>query len=150
MRLTLLAVGRMRAGPERNLLEHYRTRIDIVVKEVDERRPLAPADRRRREAELLRAACPRGATLVALDARGHMLSSEGLAARLRAWQDGGVGDLAFAIGGADGLDETLVRDASFVLSLGPMTWPHLLVRGMLAEQLYRARSILAGHPYHRG
>jgi 23S rRNA (pseudouridine1915-N3)-methyltransferase len=150
MRITIVAVGKLRAGPERELFEHYRKRLDISIKEVEERRTLAPAERRRREAELLRAACPKGATLVALDARGHMLSSEDLAGRLEAWRDGGTAELAFVIGGADGLDATLVKDAAFVLSLGPMTWPHLLVRGMLAEQLYRAQAILAGHPYPRG
>jgi 23S rRNA (pseudouridine1915-N3)-methyltransferase len=87
---------------------------------------------------------------VALDGHGTALGSEGFAARLAAWRDGGAGDLAFLIGGADGLSEAVRKRAQMVLSLGPMTWPHFLARGMLLEQLYRAQQILAGHPYHRG
>jgi 23S rRNA (pseudouridine1915-N3)-methyltransferase len=103
-----------------------------------------------REAELILAAMPSGARLVALDQRGAEWSSRELAGRIGKWRDGGTGDLAFAIGGAEGLGSAVVERADSVLSLGAMTWPHLLVRCMLLEQLYRAQQILAGHPYHRG
>ena len=102
-----------------------------------------------REAELILAAVPAGARLVALDERGEAWSSRDLAERLASWRDQGTATLAFAIGGAEGLGRAVVERADAVLSLGAMTWPHLLVRGMLLEQLYRAQQILAGHPYHR-
>lgn len=102
-----------------------------------------------REAELILAALPTGARLVALDERGQAWTSRELADRLGQWRDQGTAALAFAIGGADGLGRAVIERADAVLSLGAMTWPHLLVRGMLLEQLYRAQQILAGHPYHR-
>jgi 23S rRNA (pseudouridine1915-N3)-methyltransferase len=102
-----------------------------------------------REGELLLSALPARTPLIALDERGSAWSSRALADRIAAWRDRGVAELAFAIGGADGLDAAVLGRAEAVLSLGPMTWPHLLVRGMLLEQLYRAQQILAGHPYHR-
>jgi 23S rRNA (pseudouridine1915-N3)-methyltransferase len=88
--------------------------------------------------------------VVALDERGAALSSAAFAERLGTWRDGGIPDLAFLIGGADGLADTVRQRAGLVLSLGLMTWPHLLARGLLLEQIYRAQQILAGHPYHRG
>ena len=93
---------------------------------------------------------PTGVLLVALDERGIQWSSRTLAGRIAAWRDRGSPELAFAIGGADGLHSMVLDRAQVTLSLGSMTWPHLLVRGMLLEQLYRAQQILAGHPYHRG
>jgi 23S rRNA (pseudouridine1915-N3)-methyltransferase len=90
-----------------------------------------------------------GAPLVALDEHGAAWSSRHLADRIAAWRDRGTAELAFAIGGANGLERVVLDRAEAILSLGPMTWPHLLVRGMLLEQLYRAQQILAGHPYHR-
>jgi len=93
---------------------------------------------------------PKGATAVALDAGGKQFSSEAFAARLAAWRESGAAELAFLIGGADGIAETVLTRADFILSLGAMTWPHLLARVMLLEQLYRAQQIIAGHPYHRG
>jgi len=102
-----------------------------------------------REAELILAAVPPGALLVALDERGRPWSSRELAERLAAWRDRGVTTLAFAIGGADGLGPAVIERADAVVSLGAMTWQHLLVRSLLLEQLYRAQQILAGHPYHR-
>ena len=86
---------------------------------------------------------------MALDERGEALDSVGFAERLKRWRDAGVRDVAFLIGGADGHGAAVRARAEMLLSLGPMTWPHLMVRGMLAEQLYRASTILAGHPYHR-
>jgi len=102
-----------------------------------------------REAELIVAALPAVARLVALDERGESWSSRDFAERLGQWRDRGVATLAFAIGGADGLGRAVIERADVVLSLGALTWPRLLVRGMLLEQLYRAQQILAGHPYHR-
>jgi 23S rRNA (pseudouridine1915-N3)-methyltransferase len=90
-----------------------------------------------------------GLVVVALDERGKALASEAFARRIAGWRDGGAQDLAFLIGGADGHAPAVRERADFLLSLGPMTWPHLMVRAMLAEQLYRAQQILAGHPYHR-
>ena len=95
-------------------------------------------------------ALPAATPLFALDGRGEAWSSEELATRLRRLREAGAAELAFAIGGAEGLDRAVLERAERVLSLGAMTWPHLLARGMLLEQLYRAQQILAGHPYHRG
>jgi 23S rRNA (pseudouridine1915-N3)-methyltransferase len=102
-----------------------------------------------REAELISAALPSGARLVALDERGAPWSSRELAERVSYWRDQGIGELAFAIGGAEGLGTAVIERADAVVSFGAMTWPHLLVRVMLLEQLYRAQQILTGHPYHR-
>ncbi len=155
MRMTLVAIGRAKPGPHRDLFEHYAERLGhgllggLRLKEVEERRPLPPVELKRREAELLLGARPKDARLVALDERGKTLASGDFAALLGRWRDEGVQDLAFAIGGADGLDESVREAAALTLALGPMTWPHLLTRALLAEQLYRAQSILTGHPYHR-
>jgi 23S rRNA (pseudouridine1915-N3)-methyltransferase len=156
MRIVICAVGRARTGPLRALYEDYAGRIDgtrlfgrTELREVEERRTLPSAELKAREADLLSASIPKGATVVALDARGQGLTSEAFASRIGKWRDAGVADLAFVIGGADGLDKALVDKATLVLSLGAMTWPHLLARAMLAEQIYRAATILQGHPYHR-
>jgi 23S rRNA (pseudouridine1915-N3)-methyltransferase len=102
-----------------------------------------------REGELILAALPPGVPLVALDEGGVQWSSRVLAEKIAAWRDEGLPEVAFAIGGAGGLHPVVLDSAHVTLSLGVMTWPHLLVRGMLLEQLYRAQQILAGHPYHR-
>lgn len=151
MRLWIAAVGRVKAGPLRALFDDYAGRLNwpLTVREVEVRKPLSVDERRRQEADLLRAAHPAGATLVVLDERGDGLTSAAFAERIGRWRDQGVGDLVFVIGGADGVDQTLRAQANLVLCLGSMTWPHQLVRAMLAEQLYRAQQILAGHPYHR-
>ena len=151
MRITIAAVGRLRAGPERDLQDRYMKRIawPVEIREVVEKRRLSAPEMKRSEAGLLAAACPAGAIVAALDAGGKQHSSADFAKRLGAWRDEGVADLAFLIGGAEGLDRALVRRAPLVVSFGAMTWPHFLVRGMLLEQLYRAQQILANHPYHR-
>ena len=110
---------------------------------------MPPDELKRLEADLLLAAVPNAAMIVALDERGTTLSSERFAERMGLWRDQGVGDVAFLIGGADGHGEAVGKRADLMLALGPMTWPHLMVRAMIAEQLYRAQQILAGHPYHR-
>ncbi len=155
MRMTLIAVGRAKPGPVRDLYDRYAERLGhgplggLTLREVEERRPLSPEELKRREAELLLGALPKGARLMALDERGKALTSSDFAALLGRWRDTGLADLAFVIGGAGGLDASVRQAAAFTLALGPMTWPHLLTRALLAEQLYRAQSILAGHPYHR-
>lgn len=151
MRVTIAAVGRLRDGPMQALYRDYAERLPwpLTLKEVEERRKLPAPERMASESRLLDDVVPDKATIVALDQRGKILSSEDFAARLGQWQDQGVADLAFVIGGADGLAPEWRQRAKLLLSLGPMTWPHLLVRVMLAEQLFRAHSILSGHPYHR-
>lgn len=151
MRLWLAAVGRARGGPARDLYEEYAGRLTwpLTLKEVEVKKRLPPDELKRQEAELLLAAIPAGATVVALDERGKTMDSAAFAQRIGAWRDGGVADLAFLIGGADGHGEAVRRRADLLLAFGPMTWPHMLVRGMLTEQIYRAQQILAGHPYHR-
>lgn len=152
MRIHLIAVGRLKAGPERALYAHYasRLRTPVTLEEVPEGRGRSAKERMQGEAARLAAAVPKRATVVALDARGRALASAAFAHVLGRWRDAGVRDLAFLVGGADGLDRSLVARADLQLSLGPPTWPHFLVRGLLAEQLYRAECILSGHPYHRG
>lgn len=152
MRLLIAAIGRQKRGPLKDLEQHYAERLlwPLTLREVEEKRPLPAAELKEREAALLLAAVPAGATIVALDERGTALSSPDFATRIAQWRDRGVADLAFLIGGADGHGDAVRKRADLLLSLGAMTWPHLLVRGMLLEQLYRAQQILAGHPYHRG
>lgn len=137
----------MRPGPERALYEHYalRLRPPPALVEIAEARG-APAEIRRREAAALLAALPAQAVMVALDLGGEAPSSEGFARLLERWEGRPV---AFLIGGAEGLDPALLARADHRLSLGPLTWPHLLVRGLLAEQLWRAQAIRERHPYHR-
>jgi 23S rRNA (pseudouridine1915-N3)-methyltransferase len=151
LRLLIAAVGRMRAGPLADLQSEYVKRLSgpLAIKEVEERRALPPAERKVKEGGLLLAALPEDTLLVALDAHGTALTSAGFADRLQRWRLEGVKTLAFVIGGAEGLAQPLVQRARLTLSLGAMTWPHLLARILLLEQLYRAQQILAGHPYHR-
>ncbi|SDG42677.1 23S rRNA (pseudouridine(1915)-N(3))-methyltransferase RlmH [Roseospirillum parvum] len=151
MRLTLIAVGRARPGPERDLFAHYAKRLKwpLEVIEVEEKRPLPVEVRRQREAELIAARLPAGARRLILDERGRDLSSRQLAERLGAWRDQGEAHVALVIGGADGLDDSLRRQADLLLALGRATWPHMLMRSLLAEQLFRCQSILDNHPYHR-
>ena len=151
MQFGIVAVGRARKGAMKDLFEDYASRLnpEISLREVEERRPLKGDELKRREAQLLLDALPDDAVVVALDGNGKQLSSEALAQKTRSWQDDGQRHVIFVIGGADGHDKSVLDRADFTLSLGPQTWPHMLVRVMLAEQLYRADSILKGHPYHR-
>ena len=155
MRLHVCAVGRLRAGPERVLTDDYYERFDrtgrpfglgpVAEHEVEDKRGGGMAA----EAEVLARAVPVGAVLVTLDERGRVMSSPEFAGMLAKWRDGGRQDVAFVIGGADGIDPALRARAEASVSFGAMVWPHMLVRVMLAEQLYRAATILAGGPYHR-
>jgi len=155
MRIHICAVGRLRRGPEQELYQDYLTRFDKIGRahalgpaqliEVEDKKNSGMAG----EAKLLQKAIPAGAIICAMDERGDVISSPAFAQKLSTWRDQGQQDLALLIGGADGLDPSLRARAHFKLSFGKMVWPHMLVRVMLAEQLYRAASILAGSPYHR-
>jgi 23S rRNA (pseudouridine1915-N3)-methyltransferase len=147
--LRLIAVGRMRDGPEAELFARYNARLrpKFAVTEIAEARGAA-AEIRRRESEALLAALPDAVFVVVLDAGGAMPDSDELARCTERWLTAGK-PVCFVIGGAEGLDAPVIARADYVLSLGRLTWPHFLVRAMLAEQIYRARSIVAGHPYHR-
>jgi len=120
-----------------------------TIVELEERRRVAPERLKLREGELILAALPPRVPLIALDERGTQWPSRVLAERVAGWRDQGWPELAFAIGGADGLHSAVLDRADVILSVGSMTWPHLLVRSMLIEQLYRVQQILSGHPYHR-
>ncbi len=155
MRLHIAAVGRLRGGPERALVDDYLTRATrsgrplglgpVTEHQIDERKVTGAAA----EAEALMRALPQGARRVVLDERGRELDSPGFAALLARWRDDGAQDAGFVIGGADGLEPGLRDGADLVLCFGAMVWPHMLARVMLAEQIYRATTILAGSPYHR-
>ena len=147
--LRLIAVGRLSHGPEAELFARYNARLrpKLVVSEIAETRG-TPAEVKRRAGEALLAALPGRAFAVALDPGGTMPDSDELAQLLQRWLTRGR-SVCFLIGGADGLDAPVIARASYILSLGRLTWPHLLARVMLAEQIYRAQSIAAGHPYHR-
>ncbi|WP_029620057.1 23S rRNA (pseudouridine(1915)-N(3))-methyltransferase RlmH [Pseudorhizobium marinum] len=159
MRISLFAVGRLKAGPEKDLASRYLDRfakagpaigLELVrVTEVPESKASNAETRKRDEAAALEKALPDGAMLVLLDERGKSLDSEAFADTLVRFRDSGKRDLMVAVGGADGLDPALYARADMVLNLGSMTWPHQLVRILIAEQLYRAVTILSGHPYHR-
>ena len=151
----LVVVGRLRAGPELDLIKDYLTRFDRTgralglgpaqVIEVEDKKGGGMAA----EAALLEKAIPSGALICCLDERGKVMSSPDFADQLGQWRDRGRQDVAFVIGGADGIDPALRERADALLSFGKMVWPHMLVRVMLAEQLYRAATILGGGPYHR-
>lgn len=158
MKVHVAAVGRMKQGPERELVARYLDRAvgtgrplsltGFEVIELAESRASSAASRKIDEAKALRSALPEG-IIVTLDEHGRSMASEPFAAQLARWRDDGRPAVSFVIGGADGLDADFVRSADLVLSFSPLTWPHQLVRIMLAEQLYRATTILSGHPYHR-
>jgi 23S rRNA (pseudouridine1915-N3)-methyltransferase len=155
MRVHICAVGRLRKGPEKDLIEDYLTRFDRTgralslgpaqVVEVEDKKGGGMAA----EAVLLGKAIPKGSLICMLDERGKVETSPQFATRIAGWRDGGHSDLTFVIGGADGIDPALRAQADHALSFGKMVWPHMLVRVMVAEQLYRAASILSGGPYHR-
>ena len=149
--LTLLAVGRAKNGPEKDLYDHYAARLPMGLSlcEVEEKRTSSPAQRKEREGILLLSALPPRGPVVVLDERGKTLTSAAFAERMGQWHDEGNKNVSFLIGGADGHTDTIRQRADLLLSFGSMTWPHMLVRALLAEQLWRAHSILIGHPYHR-
>jgi 23S rRNA (pseudouridine1915-N3)-methyltransferase len=157
--LTLVCVGRAKAGAERDLAERYLDRAKLAgralgiatdLREIGESRARRPIDRKAEEAHAIRAV---GGTnprpLIAFDETGRCIDSESFARMVRAALDNGTDGLNLVVGGPDGLDATIRDTAAHVLALGTMTWPHQLVRVMVAEQIYRAVTILSGHPYHR-
>lgn len=159
MRIAIAAIGRMKNGPERELVARYLERATgsgkplaltgFDVTEINESRAGSAAARKAEEAKALRAALPAGITVM-MDERGKSLNSETFANQIARWRDDGRPAVSFVIGGADGIDPDYIRAADLTVSFSPMVWPHQLVRIMLAEQLYRATTILSGHPYHRG
>lgn len=160
MRLVVAAVGRLKDGPERELAERYRKRAeqtgrrigfrDAEVVEIRESRAQEAGKRMAEEAVALGGTIPERAIIIALDERGESLDSRTLAQRLGRWRDDGRPAAVFLIGGDDGLAPALRGKATVRLAFGAATWPHQLVRIMLLEQIYRAMSLLSGHPYHRG
>jgi 23S rRNA (pseudouridine1915-N3)-methyltransferase len=159
MRIVVIAVGRMKQGPERELAERYRKRFDEVgrklgfrgldIREIGESRAREAQARIAEEAAAISAAIPENSVLVTLDERGENVDSNTLARRLGEWRDQAAAQTIFVIGGADGLSPDLQGKAKIRVAFGAATWPHQMVRVMLLEQLYRAATILAGHPYHR-
>jgi 23S rRNA (pseudouridine1915-N3)-methyltransferase len=159
MHLVVIAIGRLKQGPERELAERYRDRFDDIgrklgfrsleIREIPESRARDAATRIADEAAAISAAIPEKSVLVALDERGDNIDSTAFARHLGRWRDEAVADTFFVIGGADGLSPDLRRKAKLSVAFGSATWPHQMVRIMLLEQLYRAATILAGHPYHR-
>lgn len=155
MKISICAVGRLRGGPEKDLVDDYLDRFNRSgrqlglgpsrVIEVEDRKGGGQAA----EAALLEKACPAGAVRLALDERGRQVTSPEFARMIAGWRDSGRSDLAVFIGGADGFEQPFRDGCDRLLSFGPMVWPHMLVRVMIAEQIYRAGSILAGSPYHR-
>ena len=159
MRLLIAAIGRLKESPERELVERYRKRAEqmgrrigiraVEIIEVKESRAQETAKRMIEESIALANLLPAQAAVIMLDERGENLDSRSFAAKIGRWRDDGRPDAVFVIGGDDGLVPTLREKATMTLALGAATWPHQLVRGMLLEQIYRAMSILSGHPYHR-
>ncbi len=159
MRIIVAAVGRLKKGPETELSERYRKRAaqtgrqlglrDVEIIEIRDSRADDPAKRMLEESIALANVIPKEAAVVLLDPRGQNVDSAGLASHIAAWRANGRPTIVFLIGGADGLAATVCEKADLRLSFGTATWPHQLVRVMLLEQLYRATTILTGHPYHR-
>jgi 23S rRNA (pseudouridine1915-N3)-methyltransferase len=159
MRLVVISIGRLKQGPERELAERYRERFDDIgrklgfrgldVHEIPESRARDAARRITEEAAAISALIPDKNMLVALDERGKNIDSAAFARQLGRWRDDQIAGIVFAIGGADGLSPDLQRKADLRIAFGAATWPHQMVRVMLLEQIYRAATILAGHPYHR-
>jgi len=159
MRLVVISIGRLKQGPERELADRYRERFGDIgrklgfrgldVHEIPESRARDAATRISEEAAAISAAIPEKSVLVALDEHGDNIDSAGFARHLGRWRDETVANTIFAIGGADGLSPDLRRKAKLCVAYGAATWPHQMVRVMLLEQIYRAATILAGHPYHR-
>ena len=159
MKVFIAAVGRLKSGPMKDLCAEYLKRFeaqgrsigvrDIEVREIPESNRRNTNERRDEEAAALLSLVPDGAHLIALDERGAALESREFANKLSSLQSGGITNIAFLIGGPDGHGDVVRASASQLLSFGAMTWPHMLVRTMLAEQLYRAVTILTKHPYHR-
>lgn len=159
MRIVVIAIGRLKQGPERDLAERYRERFDDIsrklgfrgleIHEIPESRARDAAARISEEAAAISALIPDKSSIIALDERGETIDSATFARHLGRWRDESVPNAVFLIGGADGLSPDLRRKAKLGVAFGKATWPHQMVRVMLLEQVYRAATILSGHPYHR-
>jgi 23S rRNA (pseudouridine1915-N3)-methyltransferase len=151
MNITIAAVSRMKASPEKDLWNDYARRLkwNLTIKEVEEKKQLKPAQMKIKEAELLLAALPKDAKFIAMDQNGSAISSIEFAKTIRGWQNDGIQDIAILIGGSNGLDKSILDKAAQKIAMGSMTWPHMLARVMLLEQIYRAQCILDNHPYHK-
>lgn len=152
MQFTLVAVGRMQRGPELELVQQYLARLpwQSEIIEIDIKKQSAnTAERKKREAERILANIKPGALLIALDENGKNLTSRQFAGKLDTWLAEGRNHIYCVIGGADGLDPEVLAKADLKLALGQLTWPHMMVRAMIVEQMYRAWAINSGHPYHR-
>ncbi len=151
MRILIAAIGRFRNGPEYDLYQNYvkRLRWPIDLREFEIKQKLPVLARKKVEENVLVKIIPKAAVVVVLDETGTNLSSVSIAKKMGSWQTDGRSTVAFLIGGPDGVTDALRQRADLLLSLGAATWPHLLVRPLLAEQLYRAETILKGHPYHK-
>ena len=151
LKITVISIGRFGKGPERTLFDAYLKRLSWPCEliELEDRKGGSDIERKARENAMLRERAAGLDAVIALDETGKTLSSREFAGRLQGFADDGRRKVGLLIGGADGLDEETRALADFSLSLGRLTWPHLLVRALLAEQLYRASAILSGHPYHR-
>jgi 23S rRNA (pseudouridine1915-N3)-methyltransferase len=151
MNITIAAVSRMKASPEKDLWNDYAKRLkwNLTIKEVEEKKQLKPAQMKIKEAELLLAALPKDAKFIAMDQNGSAISSIEFAKTIRGWQNDGIQDIAILIGGSNGLDKSILDKAALKIAMGSMTWPHMLARVMLLEQIYRAQCILDNHPYHK-
>jgi 23S rRNA (pseudouridine1915-N3)-methyltransferase len=159
MKIVVVSIGRLKQGPERELAERYRERFEDIgrklgfrgleIHEIPESRARDTATRIAEEAAAIAALIPEKSVLVALDERGKSIDSAAFAQALGRWRDDAVAHTIFTIGGADGLSPDLQRKAKLRIAFGSATWPHQMVRVMLLEQIYRAATMLAGHPYHR-
>ncbi|MET3842089.1 23S rRNA (pseudouridine(1915)-N(3))-methyltransferase RlmH [Bradyrhizobium sp. OAE829] len=159
MKIVVVSIGRLKQGPERELAERYRERFEDIgrklgfrgleIHEIPESRARDAATRIAEEAAAITALIPEKCVLVALDERGKSIDSASFAQQIGRWRDEAVANTIFTIGGADGLSPDLQRRAKLRIAFGSATWPHQMVRVMLLEQIYRAATILSGHPYHR-
>lgn len=152
MQLVIGAIGRLRAGPEAALLQHFQKRITawpMELREFELKRKVSPDRVSDAEGELLLAAIPEGAHVVVLDETGKLSTSAGIAQNMGDLQDSGCRNLVFLIGGADGHGDAVRARADRMIAFGRNTWPHMLMRTLLVEQIYRAQQIIARHPYHR-
>lgn len=158
MNIMIAAIGRLKAGPEREIADRLLSRVSasgkkmglsLIIREFPESRADASKTRKEQEAATLFAALPKKTVLVALDEHGQAIDSRSFASQIEKWRDSGVSDVTFAIGGPDGHGTAILEQSNLRIAFGAMTWPHQLTRLMLAEQLYRTITILSGHPYHR-
>lgn len=151
MKINLIVIGQLKDGPEHDLIQKYSKRLHwkLNIKQLVSKKSLSGSELKIAEADLIRANLAPGTPLIALDERGQNLTSEQFAKGIQKFQLRGISELNICIGGADGLDKSIRDQAEWLISFGALTWPHMLVRVMVLEQLYRAQQILAGHPYHK-